>query len=376
MWSGSGMIQVLPLAQTLASFGLVLGILVSIHELGHYLAARWCGIGVEAFSLGFGPALKSWVDKRGTVWKISALPLGGYVKMYGMSPTARQDAAEAGEEFRALEAYSEKHVGKRAIVAFAGPLANFLLAIFLFSALLMTIGRQVPLPTVGQVVENSAAAAAGLKVGDDITAVDGMKVTRFTELRDIIAADPDRDVTLSVTRGTTPLTLKVHVATATGATGTVGRLGVVSGKSIYEKVGPLAALEGGVTQTWDLLRQTLIGLVNIVTSGQGADELGGPIMIAHMSGQVAQLGLPSLLTFIALLSVNLGLVNLLPIPVLDGGHLMFYAAEAVRGRPVPARAQEYGYRVGIALIACVFVFASWNDLVREGALRWVTHLRG
>jgi regulator of sigma E protease len=364
------------LVQTLASFALVLGILVSIHELGHYAAARWCGIGVEAFSLGFGPALKSWTDRRGTVWKLSALPLGGYVKMHGMSLTARQDAADAGEEYRAEEAYAEKHVGKRAIVAFAGPLANFVLAIVLFSALLMTVGRQVPLPVVGQVMPDSAAAHAGLLPGDTITAVDGVRVGKFVELRDIIAADAGRDVKLSVTRAQATLVLPVHVQTASGAGGTVGRLGVVSGKSVFESVGPLEALAGGAAQTWDLLRQTLIGLVNIVTSGQGADELGGPIMIAQLSGKVAQMGVVSLLTFIALLSVNLGLVNLLPIPVLDGGHLMFYAAEAVRGRPVPARAQEYGYRVGIALIACVFVFVSWNDLVRADAFRWVAHLRG
>jgi regulator of sigma E protease len=370
------MTHILHLAQTLASFALVLGILVAIHEIGHYAAARWCGIGVEAFSLGFGPALKSWTDRRGTVWKISMLPLGGYVKMYGMSPTSREEAAAAGEDFRAQEAYAEKHVGKRAIVAAAGPVANFLLAIVLFSALLVTVGRQVPLPVVGQVMENSAAAKAGLKAGDEITAVDGVPVVTFTALRDIIAADADRDVKLSITRDSTKLVLPVHVQSATGAAGTVGRLGVISGKSTFESVGPLGALAGGVTQTWDLLRQTVIGLANIVTSGQGADELGGPIMIAHLSGQVAQLGLGSLVAFIALLSVNLGMVNLLPIPVLDGGHLMFYAAEAIRGRPVPPRAQEYGYRVGIALIACVFVFVSWNDLVREGAFRWVAHLRG
>jgi len=370
------MTQILHLVQTLASFALVLGILVSIHELGHYFAARWCGIGVEAFSLGFGPALKSWVDRRGTVWKISALPLGGYVKMYGMSPTARQDAADAGEPFRDSDAYSEKSVGRRAFVAAAGPIANFLLAIVLFSALLITIGRQVPLPVVGQIMEHSAAAQAGLRVGDEITAVDGVAVHKFVDLRDIIAADPGHDVKLSVTRGAERLVLPAHVQVAGGAAGPVGRLGVISGKSAVESVGPVEAVVGGVTQTWDLLRQTLAGLVNIVTSGQGADELGGPIMIAHLSGQVAQLGLGSLLTFIALLSVNLGLVNLLPIPVLDGGHLMFYAAEAIRGRPVPPRAQEYGYRVGIALIACVFVFVSWNDLVREGAFHWVARLRG
>jgi regulator of sigma E protease len=368
--------SIVHLAQTLASFALVLGILVSIHELGHYAAARWCGIGVEAFSLGFGPALKSWTDRRGTVWKISVLPLGGYVKMYGMSPTSRQDAEEAGEPYRAEEAYAEKHVGRRAVVAAAGPVANFLLAIVIFGGLLLTVGRQVPLPVVGQIMEHSAAAEAGLKIGDEITAVDGVKVDKFLQLRDIIEQDPDRYVKLSVTRGAEKLVLPVHVQPARNGGATIGRLGVISGRSVFEAVGPVEALQGGVSQTWTVLVQTVTGLVNIITSGQGADELGGPIMIAHLSGQVAQAGVASLALFIALLSVNLGMVNLLPIPVLDGGHLMFYAAEAVRGRPVPQRAQEYGYRVGIALIACVFVFVSWHDLIREGAFHWVARLRG
>jgi regulator of sigma E protease len=370
------MSHVLHLLQTLASFAFVLGILVSIHEMGHYLAARWCGIGVEAFSLGFGPALKSWTDKRGTVWKISALPLGGYVKMHGMSPTARQDAADAGEAYRAEEAYAEKHVGKRALVAFAGPLANFLLAIVLFSTLLLVVGRQVLLPVVGGVVKDSAAAHAGLLVGDEITAIDGVKVGRFTALQHIIVAEPGRDVTLTVARDGKVLAVPLHTDTVHSVTGIVGRLGIQSGKTVFERVRPGTAVVEGAVATWTTMQQIVIGLAGVVTGRESADGLGGPIMIAQLSGQMAQQGMFSFFAFIALLSVDLGLVNLLPIPVLDGGHLMFYAAEAVRGRPVPARAQEYGYRVGIALIACVFVFVSWNDLVRAGAFRWVAHLYG
>jgi regulator of sigma E protease len=363
------------LLQTLASFALVLGVLVSIHELGHYFAARWAGIKVEAFSIGFGPALKSWVDRRGTVWKICALPLGGYVKMYGMSPDARAEAEAAGEVFNAQDAYSAKPVGKRAIVAAAGPIANFLLAIVLFGALLGTVGRQVALPVVGEVVANTAAANAGLQPGDDIRAVDGTPIATFADLRRIVGVNPGHDLKLAIHRGSADIVVPVHILSS-GGSHAVGRLGVTSGKSDVEHVGPAGALIGGVQQTWDMVVQTLAGLATIVTTGQGADDLGGPIMIAHLSGQVAQLGIVSLISFIALLSVNLGLVNLLPIPVLDGGHLMFYAAEALRGRPVPPRAMEYGYRVGICFIACVFVFVSWNDLVREGAFKWVAHLAG
>jgi regulator of sigma E protease len=367
---------ILHLAQTLASFALVLGVLVSIHELGHYAAARWAGVRVEAFSIGFGPAIRAWTDRRGTVWKICVLPLGGYVKMYGMSPEARAEAEAAGEVFAEQDAYVCKPVGHRAIIAAAGPVANFLLAIVLFAALLGSVGRQVPLPVVGEVVPGTAAAAAGLRTGDVISAVDGAKVVTFADLRRIVGASPDRDLKLSVHRGTADLTVPVHVQAGGSAAHPVGKLGVTSGATSTEHVGPVGALVGGVTQTWDMVVQTVAGLATIISTGQGAEDLGGPIMIAHLSGQVAQLGLASLVTFIALLSVNLGLVNLLPIPVLDGGHLMFYAAEALRGRPVPPRAQEYGYRVGIALIACVFVFVSWNDLVHEGALKWVAHLAG
>jgi regulator of sigma E protease len=366
--------HILHLAQILASFALVLGVLVSIHEMGHYLAARACGITVEAFSLGFGPALKIWVDRRGTEWKISVLPLGGYVKMYGMSPDARADAAAAGEVFRPLEAYSEKKVWQRSIVAAAGPVANFLLAMVLFGVLLGVAGRQVPLPVVGEVIADSSAAHAGLRVGDEIRAVNGAPVKLFEDLRQVVVASPNRDVTLLVHRGTADMTVTAHILAAPMSGS--GILGVKSGAMRTERLGPLQAIVGGVAETWDVLRQTMVGLISIVTGQTGADELGGPISIAHMSGQVAQLGLLSLINFIALLSVNLGLVNLLPIPVLDGGHLMFYAAEALRGRPVPPRAQEYGYRVGVAIIASIFVFASFNDLVREGAFRWVAHLIG
>jgi regulator of sigma E protease len=362
--------------QTLASFLFVLGVLVTIHEMGHYWAARWCRVGVEAFSLGFGPTLKSWVDRRGTVWKVSLLPLGGYVKMYGMTPTAQAEAEAAGEVFRPQDAYCAKPVHQRALIAAAGPLANFALAIVLFAALFASVGRQVQLPVVGEIVENSAAAQAGLKIGDDIVAVDGMPIATFTELRDVVVASPDHDLMLTVHRDTADLKLRVHVHAVGSGPLRTGLLGVRSGRSTMETMGPGRALISGVTETWTMLADTVTGLVGIVANGQGAGELGGPIMIAQMSGKVAQLGFANLIMFIGVLSVNLGLVNLLPIPVLDGGHLMFYAAEALRGRPVPARAQEYGYRVGIAIIACVFVMVSWNDLVRDGAIHWVTHLAG
>ena len=281
---------ILHAVQTLASFALVLGVLVSIHELGHYFAARWCGIGVEAFSIGFGPALKSWTDRRGTVWKISMLPLGGYVKMHGMSPTARADAAEAGEQYRAEEAFAEKHVGKRAFVAFAGPLANFLLTIVLYTGLLMAVGRQVPLPVVGDVQPGSAAARAGLLAGDRITAVDGEAIDKFTSLQRIISAAPGRDIKISVVRGAQSLVLPVHV-TADASSGTPrGKLGVISGQNAFEHLGPGEAAVEGVTQTWAIGSQIVYNITQLVTGRQSAEALGGVISIADLSGKMARQG--------------------------------------------------------------------------------------
>jgi regulator of sigma E protease len=364
------------LLHTLGSFALVLGVLVFIHELGHYLAARWRGIHVEAFSIGFGPALLSWTDRSETVWKICVLPLGGFVKMHGMAVNVIDEQAVDQTAIRQGQAFFEKSVLSRAIVAGAGPVANFLLAAVLFSALYATLGRQVPLPIVGDVAPGSSAASAGLKQGDDIVAVDGRKIVVFEDLRRLVAASAGRTLQIEVHRGSQDLTLPVLIKPATPGDMSVGRLGVVSGGVRTDRLGLVSAVQAGFSETGMVLWQTLLGLVHIVTTGRGVHELGGPIAIASLSGQVAALGIASLVSFIGMLSINLGLVNLLPIPILDGGHLMFYAAEAIRGRPLPPRAQDYGYRVGFAIIASMFVFISWNDLVHTGAVQWVTHLLG
>jgi regulator of sigma E protease len=364
------------LLQTLASFGLVLGVLVFVHELGHYLAARWRGIHVEAFSIGFGPALLSWTDRKETVWKVCVLPLGGFVKMHGMAVNVADEQAVDTAATREGEGFFDKSVGSRAIVAAAGPVANFLLAAVLFSLLYAAVGRQVPLPVVGEVVPASSAADAGLRQGDAIRAVNGAKMATFEDLRRIVAASAGVTLQMQVHRGTQDLTIPVLIKPASPGDMSVGRLGVTAGEVVTERLGPVAAVIAGVTQTGQVLWQTLLGLFHIVTTGHGVRELGGPIAIATLSGQVAQLGIASLVGFIAMLSINLGLVNLLPIPILDGGHLLFYAAEAVRGRPLPPQAQDYGYRVGFAIIASLFVFISWNDLVHTGAVRWVAHLIG
>ncbi len=365
------------LVQTLGSFALVLGVLITIHELGHYAAARWRGIYVEAFSVGFGPALVSWTDRRGTVWKICALPLGGFVKMHGMAINVADEQAIDTASARPGEAYFEKSVASRSIVAAAGPVANFALAIVLFTLLFAIVGRQVPLPVLGEVLPGSAAAQAGLRPGDSVRAISGQPIASFDELRRIVSGQAGHTIDLAIHRGEADLSVPVTIQPATAGDLTEGRLGVRnSGAVATLRMGPVQALRAGVTETGVVLWQTLQGLGHILTTGHGVRELGGPIAIASMSGKVAQLGIASLVGFIALLSINLGLMNLMPIPILDGGHLMFYAAEAVRGRPLPPRALDYGYRVGFAIIASLFVFISWNDLVHTGAVQWVAHLIG
>jgi regulator of sigma E protease len=356
-------------------FVIVLGVLVFFHELGHYLAARWCGVHVEAFSIGFGRALASWTDRHGTAWKLAWIPLGGYVKLHG-----QERPEDVGADVRAMwqpgRTFHEKQVGKRAIIVAAGPIANFILAIVLFAVLFATAGQPVILPEVGDVLPNSAAAHAGLATGDRIEAIDGAPIGRFEDIQHIVAAHPAEQLTLRIRRGDSTQLLTVTTDTRTVGGRTIGSLGVSAHATEFRRLPPGEAAVQGVTHTWDVVAQTFAGLWGMITGGRGADDLGGPLRIAQLSGEVAQLGVASLVDFIAVLSINLGLINLFPIPVLDGGHLLFFLAEAVRGRPLPRRALEYGFRAGFALLVGLFVFATWNDLSHLGLVHWVRGLIG
>jgi regulator of sigma E protease len=362
--------------RSVLAFVVVLGVLVFVHELGHYLAARWRGVHVEAFSIGFGQALFSWTDKVGTVWKIAWIPLGGYVKMHGqerLEDVSPQDRAKwiAGRTFH------EKSVGSRAIVVAAGPIANFLLAAVLFAGLFATVGRPVIQPVVGEVMPDSAAAHAGILADDRIVSIDGTPIVTFEDIQKIISGRPGQSMPVVVERDGATKNLTVTTEAHTEKDGArIGMLGIRGGRVTYEPMSLTASLWGGVAQTWDVTRQTFEGLAQMLSGRRGTEDLGGPLRIAQLSGEVAQLGLASLVSFIAVLSVNLGLINLFPIPILDGGHLLFYAAEAIRGRPIPPRAQEYGFRAGLALLACLFVFATWNDLTHLGIFHWVAGLIG
>ncbi len=361
--------------RSILAFLLVLGVLVFVHEMGHYLAARWRGVHVEAFSIGFGRPITSWTDRRGTVWKLSWIPLGGYVKLHG-----QERPEDVSEEVRAGwqdgRTFHEKSVLSRAIVVAAGPVANFALAIVVFALLFGVVGRPESVPVIGEVLADGAAAHSTLRKGDRVTAIDGQPTVRFEDIRRIVAANPDATLHLQILRDGQPQELEVVAGSRSVRGHTEGLLGVRGAIGDFVKLSPPQAVVAGFTQTWDVIVQTIDGFGQMLSGQRGSEELGGPLRIAQMSGQVAQLGLTSLVSFIALLSVNLGLINLFPIPVLDGGHLVFYGVEALRGRPLPPRAQEYGYRAGFALLAGLFVFATWNDLTHLGLFRWVTSLIG
>jgi len=372
----SGLWDALPsLPRTLIAFAVVLGVLVFVHEMGHYLAARWRGVHVDAFSIGFGKPLLRWTGRTGTEWRVGWIPLGGYVKLHGQE-TPEEVAEEVRKGWRPGETFHEKPVGSRAIIVAAGPVANFLLAILLFAGVFATIGQPIGTTTVGAVVEGSPAAAAGLRAGDEILALDGEQVTRFDQVQHHIQPRAGQPVELRILRDGAEVTVTAVPAPRDGAAGAPGVLGIQGGAARFERLDPASALAAGAVQTADITWQTLKAIGEMITGQRSAAELGGPIRIAEVSGQAASLGLLPLVNLMALLSISLGLLNLFPVPLLDGGHLLFYAAEAIRGRPLPPRAMEYGFRAGFALLVTLFLFASWNDIAHGGIGRWMAGLLG
>ncbi|MCP5364095.1 MAG: RIP metalloprotease RseP [Hyphomicrobiales bacterium] len=355
--------------QWVIPFLFVLSVLVFVHELGHYFIARWCGVRVEVFSIGFGPELFGICDRAGTRWKFSVVPLGGYVKMFGEHDFEDDDdELEMSEDEKAVS-FHHKSLRARTAIVSGGPAANFLFAIILWAGLFALVGMPKPLAGVGTVQENSAAAEAGLQQGDTIRSINGVDVTWFEDVRTIVRVNPGVPLNLEVARGDSTLVID---ATPTGtvapddASGRtmIGLLGFTPDVNQlgYERVGPLTAVWAGIERTYSLTAQILSAIGQIITGQRTADELGGPLRIAQLSGEMAQGGAINLILFMAMLSINLGLINLFPIPMLDGGHLAFYAAEAVRGKPLDKRLQEYGFRFGLALVLLLMIFATWNDI--------------
>src|SRR6516165_1526409 len=362
-------------------FLVILTVLVFVHEFGHYLIARWNGVRVEVFSIGFGSELFGWWDKAGTRWKFSTIPLGGYVKMFGDSDASSDRPAPGLARLAQAErdvSFHYKRLGQRSAIVAAGPAANFLFAIVVLAILFMTYGQPFTPAEVGQVQPDSAAEQAGIQPGDTILSINGRTVQRFEDVQQTVRLNPGVPMAIVVRRDGRELALDVTPARTEltdrfGNHYQIGLLGIARSGMEYVKRDPATALLQAGTETWDLSAATLKAIWQIVIGTRATDELGGPLRIAQMSGEVAQGGVVAVLWFMAVLSINLGLINLFPVPVLDGGHLLFYAAEAVRGKPLGHRAQEYGFRIGLALVLTLMVFATWNDLVH---LRIVEFVKG
>lgn len=366
IWSG-GLIYIVP-------FLFVLTIIVFFHELGHFLVGRWCGIKALVFSVGFGPELIGFNDRRGTRWKLAAVPLGGYVKFLGDENAASvpdRAAVDAMSDAERSGAFPAKSVGRRAATVAAGPIANFILAIVIFAGVAYVEGRVVGDPVVAEVRDGSPAAAAGFRPGDKVLSADGETIRYFSDLQRYVSSRADTPIRMTVERNGSPVELTVTPRSEVQTDGfgnefkvpVVGLVANNDGSSFrVESLSPVEAVAYGVSQTWFVTTRTVDFMGEVITGRQNADQIGGPIRIAQVSSQVSTIGLGALLNLAALLSVSIGLLNLLPIPMLDGGHLLFYAFEAIRGRPLSEQVQEVGFRIGLALVMLLMVFAFWNDI--------------
>ncbi|WP_322597074.1 RIP metalloprotease RseP [Sphingomicrobium arenosum] len=362
----------------LVAFIAVLGPLVFFHELGHYGMARLFGIKAETFSIGFGREIFGWNDKRGTRWKVGWMPLGGYVKFAGDADVAsRPEKGDLDPDH-----FQNRPVGQRFLVVLAGPMANFLLAILIFAGFFLAIGTlKAPDAVIGGVEPDTPAAMAGLKVGDRILSIDGRDTEDFDAITRTVILRPGAKVPIKIERdgvvSVKQVTLAAHVEQdAYGQEHEIGRLGITQRFGERETMGPIEAFAAGTKRVWVLLGWMIDGLGQIIFGTLSVDQLGGPIKMAQVSGQQAALGWEAAIGLAALLSINLGFINLLPIPMLDGGHLMFYAIEAIRRRPVGDAAQEWAFRGGLALLAAFFLFVTLNDLQSIGLVERIGRLIG
>jgi regulator of sigma E protease len=371
--------KAMSLGFTLLAFLVVLTVVVFVHEMGHFLVGRWCGVGVKAFSIGFGPEILGWNDRRGTRWKLSAIPLGGYVKFVGdingasvpdQEALGRMDPGERAISFPAQALW------KRAAIVAAGPIANFLLAIAIFGSLVYVNGRHVLTPRVEVVQPGSAAERAGFQAKDLILAIDGRAVGSFADMQRVVSARAGDRLSIEVDRAGERVTLQAVPDLKENVTPLgkhrVGLLGIQASRDPADlrhvTYGPVESVRLGALESWYVIDRTFDYLGKLIVGRESADQLSGPIRIAQVSGQVASLGgIGGLISLIAVLSVSIGLINLFPIPLLDGGHLLFYAIEGARGRPLSDRAQEIGFRIGLAIVLMLMLFSTWNDIVHLGS---------
>jgi regulator of sigma E protease len=349
-------------------FLLILTIIVFFHELGHFLVARLYGIKVLVFSIGFGPEVIGFYDRHGTRWKISAIPLGGYVKFFGDEneasvPDASTLAAMTNEERR--QSFPGQPVGARAAVVVAGPIANFILAIIMFAGVFMAFGKPivvdgkpVVLPRIASVQAGSPAEAAGFAVRDLIVAIDGTRIDTFDDVQRLVGASGGRPLTFEVDRDGSDTMIKAAPIERDQR----WVLGITGNEFKKEPVGFVEAVNSGAMVTWRIVESTVLYLRDVVVGRQSPDQIGGVIKIAQISGEAARIGWEAFLNVTAAVSVSIGFINLFPIPLLDGGHLMFYAIEATRGRPLSERAQDVGFRIGLAIVLMLLIFTIVNDL--------------
>ncbi|WP_010297505.1 RIP metalloprotease RseP [Candidatus Odyssella thessalonicensis] len=368
-------------AAYLPPFLLVLTVLVFIHELGHYLVARWNGVKIEVFSIGFGPEIFGWTDKANTRWKFSLIPLGGYVKMYG-DADASSKPDEAAKSTMTLEeralTLQGKTVAQRIAVVAAGPIANYLLAIVLLAAFYTFKGAPTFLPTIGGISESSVAQSIGLLPGDKVLTFNGQHISNFDELRHLIPATAGQEINLTVERKKSPeevgseISLKGQMVKDGQPTASLGI--VPSGEQTYKKYGILESITASVSRCYVISRETLKGIGQMLVGKRSSEELGGLFTIASLAKQSADQGWVALILLTAALSINLGLINLLPIPVLDGGHIVFYSIEAIRGKPVSVKAQEFAYMIGLFIVLGLMLISNWNDLNRLKVIDWLVGL--
>lgn len=369
-----------PLAGNLTSglfiavaFLFALTVVVFFHELGHFMVARWCGVSIETFSVGFGKEIFGFHDKHGTRWKFCWIPLGGYVKFMddeGVASTPSKEAAAQMTDAERAGAFHLKPVWQRAAVVAAGPIANFILAIAIFTVLFMAVGVTQMEARVSKVTPGSPAETAGFQVDDVVKDIDGRKIDDFNELRHIVSSSAGRELTFIVERGGETITLKAkpflkelddefagkHTRPIIGI-----QANAESSKITHTRLGPIEAVGLGTEKTYDIIAGTLAYLGDVFAQRQSAEQIGGIVRIADAAGKVASIGFAELVFFTAFISVSIGLINLFPIPLLDGGHLVFYAVEALMGKPLSERVQEFSFRIGLAVILGLMMFGFWND---------------
>jgi regulator of sigma E protease len=345
------------------AFIIVLGVLIFFHEFGHFLIARLFGVGVEKFSLGFGPRLIG--KKVGiTDYRLSAIPLGGYVKMVGEEPDAEVDPADLELSF------THKHVIQRMLIVAAGPVFNILLAIVIFFGIFWTSGKSIMLPAVGSVRPGSPAEAAGLREGDLITVIDGMPINSWDEMAEIINGSGGRNLSMSVERQDSVLKFtitpqKVPTQNIFGEDIQRFVIGITaSGQSYSKDLGVMASFGESLVQSYRVIELMVVIIGKLIKGDISTDTLGGPIMIAQMAGDSAKAGIESLIFFIALISINLAVINLLPIPILDGGHLLFFTIEAIKGSPVSIKIREVAQQVGLFILILLMILVFYNDITR------------